>query len=104
MIKNTLGSSYTSPDEISEILNLSPRLSYLLSQHYKVQTDEILSILIDGSNHKIDITTETDQLRFKSKGTQHVLLPDAERGHLTMTIDPALAQGISEIIADFDRK
>ena len=101
MIKNTLGSVYTSPEKISEILQLSSRLRYMLSQHYHVQVDDIVSILIDGPNHKIDIQTKTTQLRFKSKGTQNVLLPDPERGHLMMTLDPNLAQSIYEIIEDF---
>ena len=104
MIKSTLGSSYTSPDEISEILRNSSRLRYILSQHYHVQADDIVSILIDGTNHKIDVQTKDTLLRFKSKGTQNVVLPDPESGHLKMTLDPALAQGIYEMIEDFDRQ
>ena len=104
MIKNTLGSSYTSPDEISEVLRNSSRLRYILSQHYHVQADDIVSILIDGTNHKIDVQTKNTLLRFKFKGTQNVVLPDPKSGHLKMTLDPALAQGIYEIIEDFDRQ
>ena len=103
MLKNTLGSSYTSPEEIDQILSLSARLRYVLSEHYHLQSAEILSIHIDGANHKVDINAGSRDIRFKVKGTRSVLLSAPEREQLIMTLDPALAQGLHEIIEDFGR-
>ena len=101
MLKNTLGTSYTSPQEIDQILSLSARLRYMLSEQYHLQSAEIISIHIDGANHKLDIDTESRTISFKVKGTRNVLLTDPEREQLIMSLDPALAQGLYEIIEEF---
>ena len=101
MLKNILGSTYTSPEEIDQILSLSARLRYMLSEHYHIQTSEIISIHIDGANHKVDINMGSRRIRFKVKGTRSVLLTDPEREQLMMSLDPVLAQSLHEIIEDF---
>ena len=101
MLKNTLGNSFLSQQEVGEILSVSARLRYILAQHYQVHLAEIVSVHLDTVNHKLDIDTQTHKLRFKAKGTKHVLRTDPVDGHLVMTLDPALAQGIYTILDEF---
>ena len=101
MIRNALGISYLCQKEIGEILSASARLRYILAQHYQVQDAEIISIQIDTANHKLDIDTPNQKLRFKAKGTEYILRTDPVNGHFVMTHDPVLAQGIYTIIDDF---
>ena len=76
------------------------RLRYILSEHYHVEADEIMAIHIDRANRKLDIATEMRTLRFKPKGTRSVMLSDPDCDQLMITLDPALAQGIFEILEE----
>lgn len=88
-------------DKIVEIINESSRLRYLLTNHYKLSSEDIVAIRVDGDNHKIDVKTASVQLRFKAKGVENVLLKDPASGIMKLTFDPALAQAIYEITNDY---
>ncbi|MDX2304045.1 MAG: hypothetical protein NW226_14660 [Microscillaceae bacterium] len=87
--------------KIEEILATSSRLKYLVTQEYGIKPDEILYVRVDGDNFKVDIETHMAMYRFKAQDTEHVLLKDAETGVMKKEFDPALAQGIYEIVHDF---
>lgn len=87
--------------KIQEILESSSRLRYLVTHTHGLGVEDITSIRIDGDNYKLDVNTATKMLRFKAKGTDRVLAPNAETGNLEMLFDPALAQAIYGIVEDF---
>ena len=90
---------YHALSEKEAILALSSRLKYLLNETYQVT--EIESIRVDGDNGKLDVNTSERTFRFKVKGVRHVLVPQLGQPGLTMTLDPALAQGIYNIVEEF---
>jgi len=90
---------YQVKEEIQRIINVSQRLKYLIQEKYLVS--EIESIRVDGDNNKVDLHTPKRVLRFKAKGPQHVLLMKPDEEGLIMTLDPALAQGIYNIVDEF---
>lgn len=87
--------------KIQEIIKESSRLTYLITQKYGIQLEEIIRLRVDGDNIKIDVHTTTEMLRFKAKGTRHALVKDLETGGMKMVLDPALAQAIYEIVYDY---
>ena len=95
--------SYTDKGKINAIIALSNRLKYLLMEKYKIDLDTITSIRVDGDNDKIDVHVGEEYYRFKAKGIHDVLMKDPEKGIMVMELDPALAQGIYEIVDDFAR-
>ena len=82
-------------------MRTSPRLKYILEEYYSIS--EIESIYVDGENCKVDVNTPDRMLRFKAKGTQSVLVPNPEQDGVRMTMDPALAQGIYNIVDEFGK-
>ena len=95
--------TYSEIATIKAILALSPRLKYILLQNHSIDIDGIASIRVDGDNYKIDINLTDSMLRFKAKSLTHALIPHPSSGGLTMVMDPALAQGIYNIVDDFGR-
>ncbi len=92
---------FTDPAKIEEILRTSSRLRYLVTVTYEVPLAAIESVRVDGDNVKVDVTAGGRMLRFKAKGTEQCLVPDAEHGGVRLALDPALAQGLHEIVSDF---
>lgn len=92
--------TYSSPEKIQDILSESSRLRFLLTERYGLKLSKIDSIRVDSDNHKIDIRSGDTHLRFKAKGTDAVLMKDPETGIMKMVFDPALAQGVLEIVHD----
>ncbi len=93
--------SFIDKTKIIEIIETSSRLKYLLLSTYQISLDDIDSIRVDGDNYKIDINTDTDTLRFKSQGLENVLMKNPETGILQLTLDPALAQAIYNIVDEY---
>lgn len=92
---------FSTSEKIEEILETSMRLDYLVTQKHGLSVEDITSIRVDSDNYKIDINTEDSMLRFKAKGTERVLMPNAETGVLQMVLDSELAQGIYAIVEGF---
>lgn len=92
---------FTDPSIIQEIIQSSARLKYLVTQKYQVALEDILSIRVDGDNYKIDIHTTPETFRFKAKGTDQALVKDPNTGGMALVFDPALTQGIYEIVQDY---
>jgi hypothetical protein len=93
--------SYEERNRIDAILSESSRLTFVLIDKYKVQPSEITSIRVDSDNFKIDVRVGEEVLRFKAKGTDSVIMKDPEAGILKLTFDPALAQGVYNIVDEF---
>ncbi|AFZ27444.1 hypothetical protein Cylst_5428 [Cylindrospermum stagnale PCC 7417] len=93
--------SFTDKSKIAEIINTSPRLKYLLAFTYQISLDDIVSIRVDGDNFKVDVNTKTDMFRFKPKGIENVIMKNPEIGILQLQFDPALAQGIYNIVDEY---
>ena len=87
--------------KINEIINTSSRLKYLLNSTYQISIDDIVSVRIDSDNFKVDVNTEMETFRFKPQGLENVIMKNIETGILQLTFDPALAQGIYNIIDEF---
>ncbi|WP_242038990.1 hypothetical protein [Anabaena lutea] len=68
---------------------------------YKISPEDIISVRVDGDNFKIDVNTETEMFRFKAKGLDSVIMKDVKTGILQLTFDPALAQGIYNIVDEY---
>jgi hypothetical protein len=94
-------SSFDDKDKITQIINSSSRLKYLLMFLYNIPLDDIISVRVDGDNLKVDISTATEMLRFKPQNLEHVVMKNPEIGVAQVTFDPALAQGIYEIIDEY---
>ncbi|MBD2695193.1 hypothetical protein [Anabaena catenula] len=93
--------SFTDKSKIVEIINTSSRLKYLIVFTYKIPLEDIVSVRVDGYNFKIDVNTETEMFRFKAKGVDSVIMKNIELGILQLTFDPALAQGIYNIVDEY---
>ena len=93
--------NFEEQDEIQRILGESSRLRYVLSTHHGVALDAVTSLRVDGDNAKIDVWVGERMMRFKAKGTQRVLATQPDGGGMAMTLDPALAQAIYEIVGDY---
>jgi hypothetical protein len=93
--------TFTDKNQITEIINTSNRLKYLILFTYQVPIEDIVSVRVDGDNFKIDVETEEETLRFKAKDLDNVIMKDIETGILQLKLDPALAQGIYHIVDEF---
>ncbi|MBD2628017.1 hypothetical protein [Trichormus variabilis] len=93
--------SFTDKSKIVEIINTSSRLKYLIVFTYQIPLEDIVSVRVDGYNFKIDVNTETEMFRFKAKGVDSVIMKNIELGILQLTFDPALAQGIYNIVDEY---
>jgi hypothetical protein len=93
--------SFTDKNKIAEIINTSKRLKYIILFTYKISLEDIISVRVDGDNFKVDVNTETEMFRFKAKGLDSVIIKDVETGILQLTFDPALAQGIYNIVDEY---
>ncbi|MBD3885791.1 hypothetical protein IFO70_29185 [Phormidium tenue FACHB-886] len=93
--------SFTDKSKITEIINTSSRLKYLLKFRYELSLDDIVSVRVDGHNFKVDVITETDMFRFKAKDMEHVILKNPEHDVLQSVFDPALAQAIYHLIDEY---
>lgn len=93
--------TYTDRAKIEEILRASSRLRYLVTVTYAAPLEAIEPVRVDGDNVKVDVTAGGRTLRFKAKGTEQCLVPDPEHGGVRLALDPALAQGLHEIVGDF---
>lgn len=93
--------SFTDKDKITEIINTSGWLKYLLTSTYQISLDEITSVRVDSDNFKVDVNTETDVFRFKPQGLENVIMKNPELDILQLTFDPALAQAIYNIIDEY---
>ncbi|WP_071190741.1 hypothetical protein [Trichormus sp. NMC-1] len=93
--------SFTDKNKIAEIINTSNRLKYIILFTYKISLEDIISVRVDGDNFEVDVNTETEMFRFKTKGLDSVIMKDVETGILQLTFDPALAQGIYNIVDEY---
>ena len=93
--------TYEQNEKITEIINSSSRLKYLLQETYRVKIDSITGLRVDSDNMKIDINMGSEMIRFKAKGTEDVLAPDPQTKNMTMVLDPALAQAIYAICNEY---
>ena len=93
--------SFTDRYKISEVIDTSSRLKYLLKYTYQLSLDDIISVRVDGDNFKVDINTEKDMFRFKPQGVEDVIIKNPETGILQLTFDPALAQAIYNIVDEY---
>ncbi len=95
--------SFTDRGKISEIINTSSRLEYLLKFRYKISLDDIVSVRVDGDNLKVVVDTETDQFLFKPKGSDlnYVIMKNLELEGLHLTYDPILVQAIYNIVDEY---
>ncbi len=93
--------SFTDRDKISEVIDTSSRLKYLLKFTYKLSLDDIVSVRVDGDNFKVDINTKKDMFRFKPQGVEDVIMKNPETGMLQLTFDPALSQAIYNIVDEY---
>lgn len=91
--------SYTEREMIDAILAASSRLRYLVTHTYGVAPQQVTRIRVDGDNVKVDVYAGERLLRFKAKGTSNALVPDDEG--VKLVLDPALAQALYELVADF---
>jgi len=89
--------TFDSPEQMAEILGESARLRYVLDTHHHIAPADVTAIRIDGDNRKIDIWAGERMVRFKARGTQHVL-GTQPGGGMAMALDPALAQAIHELM------
>ncbi|NJL91093.1 MAG: hypothetical protein HC916_15880 [Coleofasciculaceae cyanobacterium SM2_1_6] len=92
---------FTDNNKIQEIINTSSRLKYLLKFAYQIPLDSIVSIRVDSDNMKIDVNTDSETFRFKAKGLDSVIMKNPELGIMQLTLDPALAQAVYNIIDEF---
>ena len=92
---------YTEQSKITEILGISSRLRFVLNTHYGTSLGDIICIYIDQENKKLDIQHTHRTLRFKAKGVEFVLQANPQGDGVVLNHDPALTQGIYEILADF---
>ncbi len=95
--------SYDARDKIDAILEESGRLRFLLSDTYGVTGDQITKIRVDGDNVKVDVWIGERMLRFKAKGTDRALRLNPDSGVMEMVFDPALAQGLYNLVDEFAR-
>lgn len=93
--------TFHNPDVIQRILAVSGRIRYILTSHYEISLDDITGIRVDADNRKLDIQLPEAMYRFKVKGPSQALMRDPATGGLQMVMDPALVQGIMNIIDDF---
>lgn len=88
-------------ERIDAILGECSRLRFLLTDTYGVAVEQIDKVRVDGDNVKVDVWVGERMLRFKAKGTERVLRPSPESGNLEMVFDPALAQGLYNLVDEF---
>ncbi|WP_016951634.1 hypothetical protein [Anabaena sp. PCC 7108] len=93
--------TFTDKNKITEIINTSSRLKYLIKFTYQIPLEDIVSIRVDGNNFKIDVETDTEMFRFKAKGLDNVIMKDIKTGIMQLTLDPALAQAIYNIVDEY---
>ncbi|MFM6137713.1 MAG: hypothetical protein ACKO3K_03070 [Cuspidothrix sp.] len=93
--------TFSDKNKITEIINTSSRLKYLIKFTYQISLEDIVSVRIDGNNFKIDVETETEMFRFKAKGLDNVIMKDVETGIMQLKFDPALAQAIYNIVDEY---
>lgn len=93
---------FNEASKIAEIVSESSRLRYLLSFTYGMDLTKIEKIRVDGDNIKVDVWYEGRMYRFKAKGTTNALKPKVEDPScLEMVMDPALAQGLYNLVDEF---
>lgn len=93
--------TFDKSEKVNQIIQTSSRLNYLLNFTYRILPTHIISIRVDGDNMKIDVNTIDNMYRFKCLDIENVLLKDADSGVMRGVFDPALAQGILNIIDEF---
>lgn len=86
-------------DRIADILGDAPRLRYVLAEGHGIAADAVTELHLDGDNVKLDVWVGTRVVRFKAKGTQHVVATQPGGG-MAMFLDPALAQAIYALVDD----
>lgn len=91
--------TFEAPARIAEILGDSYRLRYVLTNAHGIQVDDVTALRLDGDNTKIDVWVGDRMVRFKARGTQHVLATRPSGG-MAMELDPALAQAIYALVHD----
>jgi len=89
--------TFTDPSRVATILGDSSRLRYVLTTAHGISVDTVTELRLDGDNTKIDVCVGDRMVRFKARGTQHVLATQPGGG-MAMTLDPALAQAIYTLI------
>lgn len=92
-----------SPKTINEILDKYSRLKYLIKRVYKLELEDITTLVVDGEGKKLDFITLKNKYRFKMKSADNVLSPSEEDPTIMhFSYDPGLYQSIQEIIKDYD--
>jgi len=86
---------------IAEILETSTRLRFILEHDNDLPIGDIVSIRLDVDRTRVEIRTEEGSFRFKSRNGS-VLLKNPETGSAEWIDDPALSDGLIEILDDFD--
>lgn len=92
--------SFDDPAKILAILRGTKRLQFVLTDNYKVPLESVTKLRVDGDNVKVDVWVGERMLRFKAKGTENVLVPDAAVGGVTMKLDPWLAQELYKVVEE----
>ena len=95
------GIRFDNKNKINEIVDTSNRLKYILKFTYQISLDDIVYIQVDGDNFEVDISTQADMFSFKTQGLENVIIKNPDNGILQSTFDPALAQGIYNIINEY---
>ncbi len=92
---------FDQPEKIRQIIGASNRLKYLLDKTYAISWEDIQSVRVDQEKTKVEIHTNRHHLGFKVKGQENVLRSMPGKEELRLQFDPALAQGILQIVHQF---
>jgi len=93
--------TFSDSETISDYIREHPRLEYTLTSVHKLRLSDITSLRIDGDNNKLDVMAGR-LYRFKVLGGDDVLRPSAaDPSVLERVFDPALAQAILVLVADY---